>query len=101
MTDRGTNPRFGTGRLVATPGALRAMAESGQTPDYFLQRHLRGDWGEVDAGDWKLNDQALADGSRILSVYSTLKGIPIWVITEAADDEGRCAATTILLPDEF
>lgn len=96
-----STPRFGMGRLVATPGALRAMADSGQTPDFFLERHLRGDWGEVDVGDWKLNDLALKDGSRLLSTYRTLKGVKLWVITEATDDEGRRAATTILLPDEY
>jgi hypothetical protein len=34
------------GRLVATPGALLALQESGQTPDIFLTRHAAGDWGK-------------------------------------------------------
>ncbi len=29
------------------------------------------------------------DGSRILSAYKTLKGERLWIITEAADDEGK------------
>ena len=89
------------GQVVATPGALEAMEESGQTPDFFLDRHVTGDWGEVDAEDWKLNDQALVDGSRLLSAYRTLKGKKLWVITEATDDRGHRAATTILLPEDY
>jgi hypothetical protein len=92
---------FSLGRLVATPGALEALADSGQMADFFIDRHSRGDWGEVDAEDWQANDQALLDGSRLLSVYRTLRGIPIWVITEAADDDGHRALTTILLPEEY
>ena len=91
---------FSLGQIVATPAALQALQESGQTPEFFLSRHIAGDWGEVDAQDWKLNDQALLDGSRILS-YRTLKGTKIWVITEATDDKRQRAATTILLPEDY
>ncbi len=96
-----TVAKFMLGRLVATPAALQALQESGQTPEFFLQRHANGDWGEVDSEDWKLNDQALTDGSRIVSAYRTLKGTRIWVITEATDDRGHRAATTILLPEDY
>jgi hypothetical protein len=95
------SPRFSLGRVLAMPGALQALEESGQAPPYFLDRHARGDWGDVDHGDWQLNDQALQDGSRILSAYKTLKGTKIWIITEAADDDGTRAATTLLLPEEY
>ena len=93
--------RFSLGRLVATPGALEALAQSGQSPAFFLEKHLRGDWGEVDDEDWQLNDQALADGSRLLSAYRTLKGVKFWVITEAVGDDGQRPSTCILLPDEY
>lgn len=94
-------PRFSLGQLVATPGALEALQESGQSPMDFILRHVRGDWGLVDDEDKMANDQALLDGSRLLSAYKTLKGTKLWVITEATDDQGRRAATTILLPDEY
>ena len=93
--------KFLLGRVVATPAALQAVEESGQTPASFLNRHASGDWGEVDAEDWQLNDQALVDGSRLLSSYRTLKGKKLWIITEAADDHGNQAATTILVPEEY
>ena len=94
-------PKFPLGAIVATPGAIEAMQESGQTPDFFLVWHIARDWGEVDAEDWRLNDEALKDGSRLFSAYRTLKGTKLWVITEATDDNGHRAATTLLLPDEY
>ena len=68
------------------------MEEAGQSPGFFLEKHVQGDWGEVNDEDKRANDQALVDGSRLLSAYRTLKGVKIWIITEAADDQGRRAA---------
>ena len=89
-------PKFSLGRLVATPGALEALEESGQSPVEFLSRHVAGDWGEVCDEDKALNDDALECGARLLSSYMTLKGVKIWIITEA-DRSSTCA----LLPEEY
>ncbi len=90
-------PKFNLGRIVATPGALEALEESGQSPGDFLERHVQGDWGILDDEDKQLNDQSLIDGSRILSSYTTLKGnTKIWVITEA-DRSSTC----LLLPEDY
>lgn len=94
-------PKFSLGQIVATPGALEALAKTGQTPHELLQRHAACDWGDVCQDDWKLNDEALNDGSRLLSAYVLRSGVRIWCITEAADDEGQRAATTLLLPEEY
>jgi hypothetical protein len=56
--------KFPLGQIAATPGALEAPEEGGQTPGLFLARHAAGDWGEVCREDSALNDQALVDGSR-------------------------------------
>jgi hypothetical protein len=93
--------KFGLGQILATPGALDALQESGQTAAFFLSRHVQGDWGSVDREDGQLNDQSLLDGSRILSAYKTLKGRRLWIITEATDEDGRRVATTLLLPEEY
>jgi hypothetical protein len=93
--------KFWAGQVVATPGALAALEEAGQTPDFFLRRHVAGDWGEICEEDKRLNDQALVDGSRLLSAYRTLKGERIWIITEAEDDDGKRAVSTILLPEDY
>ncbi len=95
-------PKFSLGQLVATPGAVEALHESDQSAMEFILRHVQGDWGdELCEEDRRLNDQALVDGSRLLSAYRTVKDVKLWVITEAQDDRGQRAATTILLPDEY
>ena len=71
-------PKFPLGRLLATPGAIGLGINF--APD--LNRHVRGDWGDVDTEDWKINDASIEDGSRIISAYQTAAG-RIWIITEA------------------
>lgn len=88
--------KFPLGRLAATPGALEAMMASGQTPEFFLARHAAGDWGDVGGEDRRLNDEALLHGDRLLSVYRTLRGVWLYVITEADR-----SVTTLLLPEEY
>jgi len=88
--------KFPLGQTVATPGALDALTQAGQSPAFFLDRHVQGDWGEVDAEDKRANDLALVQGERLLSAYRTLKGDRLWVITEA-DRSSTC----ILLPEEY
>jgi hypothetical protein len=92
---------FSLGQILATPGALEAIEQAGHAPAEFLDRHAQGDWGEVVEEDAQANNQALIDGSRLLSVYRTAKGAKIWIITEAADDTNQRLATTILLPEEY
>jgi hypothetical protein len=84
------------GRVLATPDALAALEESGQSPAEFLDRHAAQDWGEVCQDDWQLNDLALVQGDRLLSSYRTKKNVVIWVIS----DSDR-SATTILLPENY
>jgi len=94
-------PKFHLGQVLATPGALEALDASGQTPTDFLARHIRCDWGELSDEDRRLNDEALIDGSRLLSAYRTLKGVKVWIITEATDDHGKRASSTLLLPEDY
>jgi len=89
------------GQIVATPAALEAIEASGQSPADFLRRHANKNWGDLDDEDKRLKDEALQDGSRILLAYHTSDGTKLWVITEAEDDSGQRAATTILLPEEY
>ena len=87
---------FQLGRIVATPGALRALEAAGQQPAEFLDRHVKGDWGELDDEDKRENEFSVRNGLRILSAYTTTAGEKIWIITEADR-----SATTILLPEEY
>lgn len=94
--------KFHPGQVVATPGALEAMRASGQCPEVFLGAHLEGYWGgDLSEEDRLLNDEALIDGSRLLSAYRTLRGERIWIISEAVGDDGRRASTCLLLPAEY
>lgn len=99
--DAAPRPKFDPGQVVATPGALDVLTASGQSPAVFLDRHLRGDWGDLDDEDRSLNDQAVHDGSRLLSAYTTARGERIWVITEAVGEGGRRSSTCLLLPAEY
>jgi len=90
-----TKPKFRLGKLVATPGALSALTEAGQSPMQFVSRHLQADWGECCPEDMRANENALRNGDRLFSVYKTAKGVKLWVITEA-DRSSSC----VLLPEE-
>lgn len=88
--------KFSLGQCVMTPGAIEAFDKTGEIPMHFLKRHLRGDWGDLDQEDKQRNDQALIDGSRLLSVYHLSYNTKIWIITE-----WDRSYTTILLPSEY
>jgi hypothetical protein len=73
----------------------------------LLKKHKSGDWGDIHPEDRGLNEQALVDGTRILSVYALAEGTEvsggvleddttIWIITEADR-----SSTTILYPEEY
>ncbi len=87
---------FELGSVVATPGALETLKESGEEPFLYLGRHVTGDWGELSREDKAANTLALAAGERILSSYRTSRGAKLWIITKA-DRSSTC----LLLPDEY
>jgi len=47
---------FNPGKIHAMPGAIEAMEAAGQDPAEFLDRHVTGDWGDVDEHDAQEND---------------------------------------------
>jgi len=96
-----TTPKFNPGVILATPGASEAFEKNGQTPFEFLKRHIAGDWGDLCDEDRQANDQALVDGSRLLSAYRLADGTKLWAITEAIGENGHRETTTFLLPEEY
>ncbi len=99
------SPRFDLGQVVATPAALATLERLGKSVVEFIERHAKTDWGDLSEDDTQANEDALVDGSRILSSY-VLEGegddvTKIWVITEAEDESGDRLATTVLLPEEY
>jgi hypothetical protein len=91
-----TLARFPLGSIVATPGALGALEQAGESPGSFLKRHVTGDWGELDEGDRRENELSIAHGFRLLSSYTLSNGTKLWIITEADR-----SSTTLLLPSEY
>ena len=100
------------GRTVATAAidAELCSAESGRAfVELCLVRHKHGDWGCLDSDDVEANRDALFTGARILSVYPlphylTCPGVSagkLYVITDAADDNGHRLATTVCYPYEY
>jgi hypothetical protein len=90
-------PMFDLGQVVATPDALAALDDAQVGAADYLNRHMCGDWGEVDKADARENDTSVRLGFRVLSAYILpLTDVKIWVITEADR-----SSTTILLPDEY
>jgi hypothetical protein len=84
---------FPLGQIVATPGALAALEQAGQSPHEFLTKHVHGDWGEIDEDDKRENELSLRAGFRLLSAYQLCTGERLWIISEADR-----SATTLLLP---
>lgn len=103
----GTTPLFPLGHVMATPGAIEALAEAHGNAwrpavHRLLCRHQSGDWGEIHPDDRGANERSLQYGTRLLSVYRLRSLVPgqegakVWIITEADR-----SATTILLPEEY
>jgi hypothetical protein len=91
-----TRPKFRLGRIVATPGALELIQGEGREPMEFVERHVHGDFGELDEHDKLVNEQSLLHGGRILSSYRVVGEERVWIITEASRE-----VTTLLRPEEY
>ena len=89
------------GKVVGTPGALKALEESGVNPLSLLLRHSNNDWGTLSQDDRQANLDALRTGERVFSVYILPTGVKLWCITEAQNDEGVRESTCLLLPSDY
>jgi len=87
---------FTLGKIVGTPDALALLESHGVEPKTLLDRHVSGDWGDVDDHDHAVNDQAVKTEGRILSVYDMSNDQKVWIITE-----WDRSATTLLLPSNY
>lgn len=89
-----TQPLFPLGRIVATSHLLAVV--SNHDIQIGLNRHMIGDWGELDQGDREANDRAVLEASRILSAYDSSEKVRFWIITE-----WDRSSTTVLLPEDY
>ena len=93
------NPTFALGQLVMTSGVNDLVADDEEFSKFViksLNRHARGDWGDVDAEDKQENELSLKAGFRLLSAYEAEGQPKIWIITESTRE-----TTTILFPSEY
>ena len=102
--------RFPLGHVVATPGALRLLQESGFSAAALISRHVQGCWGDISDADKAENEFAVTRRLRIVSCYrlvdaERLAATPkdkrsllpaVLVITEADR-----SVTTVLCRDEY
>ncbi len=88
---------FELGKITMTPSAISIIASFKVPIGDLLDRHEKGDYGDVSEVDWRENTLALLPDSveRVMSVYSvgTKK---LWVIT----DPDR-KVTTLLTEEDF
>lgn len=87
------NAKFELGHIVISMSLTNEVSAFS-----FIQgllRHSQCDWGNVGEDDQKMNDHALENGGRIMSIYSE-GDTTFWIITEADR-----SATTALLPDDY
>ena len=89
---------FDLGLVVQTRAVAHSVEEY---PDFAreisvaLDRFSSGDWGDISEEDAGINEDALANGDRVMGVYETSVDT-IWIITEADR-----SATTVLFPSDY
>lgn len=99
--------KFELGNIVATARLHDYMSESeffNMFVGFCLSLYISGNWGKLDPEDWKLNDESVESGERILASYPIPYELQkevggeekIWIITE-----WDRSVTTILFPDEY
>ena len=102
--------RFPLGQIVATPGALELLQETGFSAAALISRHVQGDGGDLCEEDRAENEFAVSRRLRILSCYrlvdaARLAATPtekrsslptLWIISEADR-----SVTTLLRPSDY
>lgn len=83
--------RLVLGQLYATPDVLAACERAGVKLLALLERHTRGDGGEL--GCHNIQE---SKGMRVKSSYPLSRVTTVWVVTEPDR-----SVTLLLLPEEF
>lgn len=85
--------KFPLGQVFITTNAAGVLDSPAVSEG--LRRHASGDWGDICPEDATLNDIALKEGGRVMSVYGHGER-RFWVITEADR-----SVTTVLMPSDY
>lgn len=97
---------FNPGQVIVTATLHSEILAQGYEPAAlvpYLDRHVTGDWGEIDKHDHRVNWEALQTGARILSAYDMPSVGRIWIITDAAytEDVRTRQVTTVMFPSDY
>jgi len=89
--------RLAIGPVLIRPEVMEWIDR--ETLDRLLQRHRRGDWGQVDARDARENTlAAYHQQGSLRSVYAVGAEIRVWIITSDLGQDGL--RTTVLIPSD-
>ncbi len=88
---------FELGKITMTPSAISIIASFKVAIGDLLDRHQRGDYGEISEKDWRENTLALLPETveRVMSVYN-VGTEKLWVITDPDRN-----VTTLLTEEDF
>ena len=95
---------FNVGKVVCTATVNNAMMENKRFAKDILsamERYCNKDWGDLDAEDKQINDDALnyPEDLYLLAAYKTCKG-KIYIITNRISETAGDNATTICFSSE-
>jgi len=92
---------FSARTSIVTQAAAKLLGAAQVAPESLVDQHYHGEWGDTHPDDAEENDEAIRDGSRVLSAYLLPTGARVWVLTEKASADGSRPVTTVLLPTEY
>ena len=90
---------FNTGQIYITCGVNKQITDNAKFAIFVsdsLNKHIRGEWGEISEDDKEENQFSLNRDLRLFSAYERNDFPKIWIITEADR-----SVTTVLFPDEY
>lgn len=99
-----TSKYFNLGKVVCSRSVYDLLVEDLQfrtDVSRAMQRYKNKDWGDLDAEDKQINEEALMypDDLYILAAYRTCKG-KIYIITNRISERAGDNGTTICFPEE-
>ncbi|WP_392562278.1 DUF6094 domain-containing protein [Orbus sturtevantii] len=105
-TERHIDAQVMVGRTVCTK-KIKALCDQDFNVALAISasfaRYEKGDWGEMEASDKRLNDRAVKQGQkgdRLFASYHINDDIKLWIITEWQGD-AQGFITTFMLPEEY
>ena len=66
---------------------------------FFIKCYCNNEWGELDAYDKKMNEDAIKYGGRILAAYHTKDRLKIYIITD--NTLAKEWVTTVMFASEY